>query len=692
MNFRIADTFRSSLAKLTSNEQKSAKTTVFDLQVDPSQPGLRWHRLDNSKDANFWSVSVNMDIRIIVHKTDADILVCYIDHHDKAYSWGERRRLDRHPKTGAIQLVEVRERVEEIPIYKHVEVEDQPTPVRQTSKPALEGHDEEELLGYGVPQDWIEDVLSADENQLLEIAQRLPQEAAEAVLNLAVGTTPQVATVPAGAEGFEHPDAQRRFRLFTDEEDLKLALDYPWEQWTIFLHPSQKRFVEQEYNGPARITGSAGTGKTIVALHRAVLLAKRNPEAKLLLTTFSPALADLLQIKLDRLVGEGTDLGKRIIVRSITGVAVDLYSRSHGDFVAADDADVRGLIGEVIEEKGSDLSPVFVWSEWRFVIDAWQVDSLEAYQAVPRIGRKTRLGAGQRERVWEICHAVQERLDAGGRVTWATAFARVTEALKESGERPYDFVVVDEAQDLGVPELRFLAVVGDTSSEALFFAGDSGQRIFQQPFSWKSLGVDIRGRSNRLRVNYRTSHQIRRKADLLLPDEVSDVDGNVEDRSGTISVVNGMPPEIRLYDDNDSEIDGVADLLIEILGGELVPDELAIFVRSEAQMPRARAAFKRAGVDWTELERTSLAPPGKVALSTMHLAKGLEFRAVIVMACDQDVVPLAERIEIAADETELEEIYNTERHLLYVACTRARDHLLITGVDPGSEFLDDMGA
>jgi len=695
MNFRIADTFRSSLAKLTANEQKAAKTTVFDLQVDPSQPSLKFHRLDKAKDPNFWSIRVSGDIRIIVHKTKADILVCYVDHHDKAYAWGEKRRLDKHPKTGATQLVEIRERVEEIPVFKQVEVEareEEPVqaPVASPKEPILKGWDADELLGYGVPEDWIESVLAADEDELLEIAPHLPQEAGEAVLDLAVGTTPQVTATTAGGDGFDHPDAQRRFRLFTDEEELALALEYPWEQWTIFLHPSQKRFVEQDYNGPSRVTGSAGTGKTVVALHRAVHLAKQNPEAKLLLTTFSPALSDLLQIKLDRLAGKESNVAQRITVQALPALAADLYTKIHECCVIAEDDLIRSTIDKAIDDLGSDLSPTFLWSEWRFVIDAWQVDSLETYQNIPRIGRKARLGAKQREKVWEVCREVRARLDKADKVTWAAAYSRVTDALSSSGDRPFDFVIVDEAQDLGVPELRFLALLGETSPQALFFAGDGGQRIFQQPFSWKALGVDIRGRSNRLRVNYRTSHQIRSKADILLPDEVSDVDGNIEDRTGTISVFNGEPPEIYCYDDTDAEIDGVSEVLRRDISEGIVPDEVAIFVRSEAQMPRARATFKQAGVEWTELERTSLPPPGKIALSTMHLAKGLEFRVVVVMACDHDIVPLSSRVETVADESELEEVYNTERHLLYVACTRAREALFITATEPESVFLEDL--
>ncbi|MBU6301923.1 MAG: UvrD-helicase domain-containing protein, partial [Verrucomicrobia bacterium] len=423
-------------------------------------------------------------LRIIVHKTAADILICHVNHHDKAYAWAEKRRLETHPRTGAIQLVEVRERVEEIGVHRQLEIHLPTAQQAPTRKPALVGRSEEELLRCGVPQDWVQAVLNADEQELLEVVFHLPQEAGEAVLDLALDITPQVAVGSAGKSGFDHPDAQRRFKLFTDEKELAIALVYPWEQWTVFLHPSQKRYVEQDYNGPARVTGSAGTGKTVVALHRAVRLARVNPNAQVLLTTFSPALADLLKTKLDRLVTEGGDIARRIIVRSLTDVISDLYSRLFGQFVVADDDFIRSKIAEAIKKSGSTLSPAFVWSEWRLVIDPWQVNSLDAYQTVPRTGRKSRLGALQRERVWDICRIVKDQLNAMGQVTWSAAFTRVLEALKESGERPYGFVVVDEAQDLGVAELRFLAVIGDTSPQALFFAGDGGQRIFQQPFSW----------------------------------------------------------------------------------------------------------------------------------------------------------------------------------------------------------------
>lgn len=256
----------------------------------------------------------------------------------------------------------------------------------------------------------------------------------------------------------------------------------------------------------------------------------------------------------------------------------------------------------------------------------------------------------------------------------------------------FDFAVVDEAQDIGVAPMRFLAALGGSRPDALFFTGDLGQRIFQTPFSWKTLGIDIRGRSHTLRINYRTSHQIRSQADRLLPQPLADVDGNVESRRGTVSVFNGPPPTVRVVEDTETETEAVGAWIAERLRERFLPHEIGVFVRSEKELARARAAIQGAKAQFVELSDDVETSPGHIALSTMHLAKGLEFRAVVVMACDDEVLPLQERIETVADESDLEEVYSTERHLLYVACTRARDQLLITGVEPASEFMDDLRA
>jgi superfamily I DNA/RNA helicase len=324
------------------------------------------------------------------------------------------------------------------------------------------------------------------------------------------------------------------------------------------------------------------------------------------------------------------------------------------------------------------------------VVDAWQIQSWEEYRDVRRLGRKTRLSEQQRLTLWAVFEQVKSGLREQGLVTQAEIFNVLARELKARRYPPFDFAVVDEAQDINVSQLRFLAALAGDKPNGLFFAGDLGQRIFQTPFSWKLLGVDIRGRSRTLRINYRTSHQIRMQADRLLGPQVSDVDGNVEDRRGTVSVFNGPSPDIVVLDTVEQEIDEVSTWLASLVKEGILPHEIGIFVRSPAQLTRARDAAQKSGVPFNVLDEHMEITNGRMVICTMHLAKGLEFRAVAVMACDDEIIPLQERMETVADDADLEEVYDTERHLLYVACTRARDRLLVTSVDPASEFLDDL--
>jgi len=550
----------------------------------------------------------------------------------------------------------------------------------------------EVLLGYGVPEEWLPNVQQANEDSLLDLADHLPGEAAEALLELATGGKPRVPQpVVATMNPFDHPDAQRRFRVLTNVEELQRALDFPWEKWTVFLHPEQRQWVERDYTGPARVSGSAGTGKTIVALHRAAYLARTHPDARVLLTTFSDTLASALHTKLKRLLGNEPRLAERIDVHSLDAIGLRLYKAHIGQATIAS----REIVSELLKESaravgGHKFGLHFLLTEWEQVVDAWQLENWDAYRDVARLGRKTRLPEAQRVVLWSIFERARAGLQERKLITHAQLFTALAATLSSNKNVVFDFAVVDEAQDISVAHLRFFAALGGGRPNALFFAGDLGQRIFQQPFSWKGIGVDIRGRSRTLRVNYRTSHQIRTQADRLLGPVVTDVDGNTEDRSDTVSVFNGPPPTIYTFKDKGEEINAVGNWIMEQTKAGVLPHEFGVFVRSAAQLDRAQAAVKAAGLSFKILDEHVETLSGHVSISTMHLAKGLEFRAVVVMACDDEIIPLQERIETVGDDADLQEVYDTERHLLYVACTRARDHLLVTSVEPASEFLDDM--
>jgi len=695
MNFLIADTFTAAFNRLSGQDQKAVKASVFDLQMDPTGNGLQLHRVDRSKDPHFWSARVNRDVRLVVHRTGESVLVAYVGHHDDAYAWAERRRIEAHPRTGAVQIVEVRERVEEIARPATLDLV-LPEPKPEMPAPALFASlDDDALLSVGVPADWLPDVRAANEDSFFTLAEHLPAEASEALLEYAATGRllgePADVLIAACVDGrppaelseaaFAHPDTLRRIRPIADQEELEQALTFPWEKWGVFLHPSQRDLVDRSFAGAARVAGSAGTGKTIVAIHRAVRLAREDPNARILLASFSEPLAEAMAKKVLVLAPETGGIVPRITTTSFRGIAEQMFQLEHGVRPRiASDAVLRERLREAAAGVGlKGFSDRFLLSEWSNVVDAWGITSLDAYATVQRMGRKSRLGPNQREQLWPVFERTREALAAERYTTWADVFTGLAATFAGKTSKPFDHIVIDEAQDLAPAELRFFAALAPDRPDALFLSGDMGQRIFQHPYSWASLGIDVRGRSHTLKVCYRTSQQIRRAADRLLPPVLRDVDGAEDERRGIVSVFDGPPPVVRTFSGTAEEAAAVREVVSGWLAEGVEPNEIGIFVRTPELVGRARAAIDRLdGAD-------------RITTVPMHLAKGLEFRAVAVMACDEGTLPLDERVADAADEAELDDIYETERRLLYVAATRAREHLLLTGVQPASEYLVDFG-
>ena len=657
MTFRIADSFSDSLARLTAQEQKAAKTAAFDLQMSPDNPGLSLHRVDRARDKGFWTARVNRDIRLVLHKTGGDTLLAWVGHHDDAYAWAERRRLESHPRTGAMQIVEIRETVEEVVIQRYVE--------EAVRKPRLfEGEADDALLSWGVPEDWLDVVRDATDDTVLDIAGHLPAEAGEALLQAATCGRPQPTMPVEGADPFAHPDAGRRFRVMENVDELRAALEAPWERWAVYLHPAQREYVDRDFNGPARVIGSAGTGKTVVALHRAVRLAQ-DAGARVLLTTFNAGLAEGLARKLPLLAGD--DLRARITIKALGPLIAEVHAERFGPCGIASEDGIRALLSEGAAESDASFTADFLYDEWSLVVDAWDIRDLDTYRDLPRLGRKVRMPAARRDAAWAIFERVRAALSAQGMKTEA----QLAHDLAEWGAFPFTHAVIDEAQDISVPELRLLGKALGSAENGLFFAGDIGQRIFRAPFPWAATGVEIRGRSRSLKVNYRTSHQIRRYSDNLLPETLVEPDGSEENRLGVTSVFDGAAPEVHSFATRADEVAAVNAWLESLLQSGVPSDDVVCLVRTSSLV--------------AEIAR--MLP---IRVMSMHAAKGAEYRAVAVLALDQDMVPLEARLLSANDEARLDEIMNTERHLLYVAASRARDHLWLSGVAPVSEFLQDL--
>ena len=677
MNFIIANTFISSLSRLAEQAQNLIKKAAFELQLAPEHPSFQLHRLDRAVDHNFWSARVNLDLRIILYRDTDNLVLCYAAHHQEAYRWSQNRRFEVHPYTHAIQLVEIEEHVEEI--VKYV----------QRETPLLFSHyDSDYLLALGVPEEWLDAVFHTDEEHLDRVLERLPQEAAERLFKLACGE-PVPRPVTVTETPFAHPDAQRRFRVIDNQQELRQALEYPWEQWIVFLHPTQRGVVERRYSGPARIAGAAGTGKSVVALHRAAMLARSAPQGRILLTTFSKTLAARLSQNADLLLGSDAPERARIDIVHLHKLARDQWVNTLKRKFAFISAKRFNELLEAAIAKASvtEYSPAFLKAEWEAIVNFRGIDNEETYLHASRKGRGTRLGVRQRRAIWRVFAEFLAVLEEKHYMTWERLCFRVATELAEQPPL-YAQVIADEAQDLGPAEFRLLRTLVAPGDNDLFLCGDAGQRIYQPRFSWKAAGIDVRGRATRLTVNYRTTEQIRRFADTLLPTALDeDGDGKLEPRA-SISLLKGPPPEVGGYATVAEEIAGVARRLRELTAGGFAPRDLAIFCRSETRLKeRAEAALQQCGLVGHYLSDDAPPTDAQVSLGSMHRAKGLEFKVVIVMGCDDEMLPRASVLSEMVDEADRAVFIEQDRQLLYVACTRARERLFVTYSGEPSRFL-----
>lgn len=679
MNFAIADTFQKSLAALDAQSQALVKQKAFDFQSNPANPGFQFHRITESKDKNFWSIRVNADLRIIVHKTNDSVALCYVDHHDPAYAWAEARRLEVHPQTGAAQFVQVRERIEEVvkQVVREVEAE----------APIFAQYEDRYLLALGVPQAWLMAVRSVGSKGFERLVEHLPAEAYERLFALACGEPVPTPDVPKpDADPFTHPDSKRRFRVLDDQEELRLALDSPWEKWVVFLHPAQRTVVEKRFAGAAKVYGGAGTGKSVVAMHRAARLA-RDGEGPVLLTTYSKTLAVRLEQAMGHLLPREDAARKRLTVRHLHSVAAERWNaQASKPFVPARAEDVGRALNMGLRKAagGGEFSVPFLRSEWDAIVDPWGLATWPEYKGFSRAGRATPLGAKQRLQLWSIFEGARAELRAMGRTTWSELCHEVARGV--ASDPPFRHIVADEVQDFGPAELTLLRALVGAQADDLLVCGDAGQRIFVRPIALARAGIDIRGRSTRLRVNYRTTDQIRSFADRLLP-KVDEGEGSESERR-TVSLLNGLEPVVAAHRTIDAEIAGLAQWVRDLQADGYQAGEIGIFVRSESILrERVEPALRKLSLVPHPLRDETPPAVKDVAVGTMHRAKGLEFKAVAVVGCDFDIMPPAHVLREQADDADRDEHIEQERQLLYVAATRARERLLLSHTGKPTRFL-----
>jgi len=678
----IGQTFFQAISRLPMADQPGVIRFVSELQQNPANPGAQLHPVANARSKDVWSGRVTDDIRAILHRESGDLTLLHVDRHDKAYEWAERRDIERHKQTGALQVVEVEEvrRIVERIIERKTEV----------APRMFAAHDDAYLLSLGVPQSALPAVREVrNDEHLLELVAHLPADVGERLMDVAENKL----VVPPQAAGIhiplaQHAETRRSFYLVEDVAGLQAALNAPLAGWLTFLHPDQRKLAEGNFAGPVKVSGSAGTGKTVVLLHRARHLARQGQ--RVLLTSFVTTLCANLQRHLNLLCAPA-ELA-RIRVSTVRSEAASVLSRCGQGCRAPIDKEVDEALRKCAQLKGLGLPPAFVRSEWHGVILAQGIATWDEYRAARRTGRGRPLSVQERKQLWGVFELVRQELQRGGKRAWPDIARLAADALT-SGRivTDYDAVLVDEAQDLGPQDIRFVAALCSGASGRLMLAGDAGQRIYPGGYSLRGLGVDVRGRSHVLRINYRTTEQIRRFADRLLGDSVDDLDDGTESRRGTRSLLKGPEPSLRGFASPKLETEAaIADILAHVKAGE-PPTSLAVFTRTNKQVEAVRDALESVDIPVHQLEDNTPDLPDAVHIGTMHRAKGLEFKRVYVLGCSADLLPHPQALAGNDDPQDREAAVAQERQLLYVAMTRARDALWLSWHGAPSPFLTALG-
>jgi superfamily I DNA/RNA helicase/mRNA-degrading endonuclease RelE of RelBE toxin-antitoxin system len=668
-----SDSFLKSLNRMDPSAQDRIKIVMFNLANnlarDQMTPGFHLEKLEAN---NLYSGRINDNLRLIINIDGDQYVVLYVDKHDDAYRWASNHKLQMNNGTGAMQLVTIERTTEQIFDRKYLPVEPK----------LFEKYSDAYLLALGVPEEWIPVVKGSTKEQEELLMEELPSEVMVRLLQLEEG---QLVPIPRRHDGdpLEHPDSLRHFVTVKAMDSLSAALESPWAQWSVFLHPDQQDLIKRSFSGPTKVSGSSGTGKTVVAVHRAFKLAKENPSSQVLLTTFSRALAFRIRQMVGILSGGTDNIPPNLTIENVHSIALQIWNRNNPgvQFEAAEEKKLEEHLESAMGLK--ILGPLdlkFILSEWKHVVDYWGLTDLESYLKFPRTGRGTILGQRQREELWSVFGPVLQNLSTSkSEMTWSQlTFSSATLSAKEQSP-PYQHLVVDEIQDFGPAEISLIRSLVSPGSNDLFLCGDAAQRIFRRTFSWSRVGIQIQGRSRHLRVNYRNTQQIQSLAETVLSGSAIGGDDDEEDRNA-VSLLTGARPIIKVCENEAEEIVHIGEWLEEMTRLGYEQDEIAILSRRTKTLSAiGHEALKMVGSLKRRDLQDSRVPSGDgVAFGTMHGGKGLEFKAVAVIGCGEEEVPDKEKLDSACDESERQEIMDEEKHLLYVALTRPRERLLIT--------------
>lgn len=730
----MSDSFFEAFAKLPAQIRRKVQFFMSKFRQQATSRGINYEKLTDAAVPNFRSARIDDNYRAIVfHPNEGNVyLLLWIDTHDEAYRWARTHTCSLNSSLGTIQVYETLDYVSDgnassekrqavdptaAPAPEQIAVVPQAAPAAKAPEqnavavqmdPVQEKlfaqFSREDLASVGVPQDRLDRVMSLQDKEALdEFRNKLPVDAYESLVWLADGESlveVQQAYAPARAtDDFEtalkNERTQRSFLVVETDEEMQKVVNASLEKWRIFLHPAQRRLVKRQAVTPMMVRGAAGTGKTVVAIHRAAELLSRSDwdaSRKLLFTTFTRNLAVDIEQQLRSLCS--LEQFRRIEVFNLDRWVSDFLRRQQVrlDIVYPDSQRYEQCWKSAMSLASLDFPESFYEEEWQRVILPQEITSEAQYLKAPRKGRGKALGRNDKKKIWAVFEEMRDMLGKHGCITSEDAFFMAATMIRKNPELVnYGAVIVDETQDFSSAALSLLAAIATVvpgEEPRIFLVGDGQQRIYGRTASLSACGINVRGRrSERLKIMYRTTEEIRRAAEKVLAGErFDDMDEGNETRLGSISNRHGAVPLLYQASRIDEEVDWVCNQIRTLTGSEDIPEErrlklrdICIITRQQKGIDRYMSFVQEHGFKTHRVSRNTPDDPGidGIRFATMHRVKGLEFKAVFIVGANEGIMPQQVSGK-SEDDTEIRIAQLSERSLFYVAASRARDALFVS--------------
>lgn len=691
-NIAMATTFLEAMYKLPKQQKKRVFDFLRKWHADPKAAAINYEKIHNMRDDRVRTVRIDQKYRaVMLHPDDGDTYVLvWVDNHDESMDWARNKQFEINPATGAFQIINVDE------VERVVEQAQQELETNSESTQIFECSDEDLIL-FGLPEVLVPSVRAIrSKSDILKLAGVLTEEVLEALCWLAEGMPHQeiweaIGGASAGEseapptleESLDNANSRRRVVRIKSIDDFEKVLDAPLEKWRVYLHPSQQKLVRADFAGPALVTGGAGTGKTVVAIHRAKHLLETvftDESDRILFTTYTANLANNIRSLLRELCGANAD---RIDVLHLDSWAVRRLRENGTSVKIADQDDINQTWDIVGMEEPCPFDAIFLKGEYDYAVKSMGVSSKSEYFSLKRTGRPHSLDRLQKSNIWELFSMFTRTLESNGLWRWEDVVNRAADLVVDS---PYRAVIVDEAQDFIGPSWRLIWKLAAEGENDLFLVGDERQRIYGRPTSLLACGVDVGNRTKTLKINYRTTEQIQSWAfDQLTEPDSTPIAGKPSSTSR--SLLSGPNPEIILHNTKEAELATLTELIPKVLD-DIQPEEIVITARAKWLLKDFASLLDQLEVPHVLLDKDSDEKHEGIRLATMHRIKGLEFRCVIAASVNEGIIPDTFRGR-EDDPSAIDNHRRRERALLYVATTRARERAIISTSGKPSILLVD---